>query len=160
MIRLVDEADAQAICHIYNYYVCNTFVTFEEEPVAPDEMAQRIRATVPIFPWVVLENAGEIAGYAYASRWKTRSAYRYAAELTIYLAPTATGQGFGSRLYEHLIADLRDRSLHCLIGGVALPNAASVALHEKFGFVKVAHFKQVGWKFNQRIDVAYWELIF
>ena len=106
-----------------------------------------------------MEDEGQVVGYAYASRWKSRCAYRYSVETTVYLSSAATGKGFGSLLYEHLIAELRQRSIHSLIGGIALPNNASVSLHEKLGFEKVAHFKEVGWKFNQWIDVGYWELI-
>jgi L-amino acid N-acyltransferase YncA len=102
---------------------------------------------------------GKVVGYAYASKWKSRSAYRYAVESTVYLDPRFTGQGIGRHLYGSLIAELRQRSLHAVIGGIALPNPASIALHERMGFVKVAHFKEIGWKFNQWIDVGYWELI-
>ena len=122
-------------------------------------MTQRIHETISSLPWIVIEDEGQVVGYAYASRWKSRCAYRYSVETTVYLSNAATGKGFGSLLYEHLIAELRQRSIHSLIGGIALPNAASVSLHEKFGFEKVAHFKEVGWKFNQWIDVGYWELI-
>ena len=80
-------------------------------------------------------------------------------EASVYLAPHATGQGLGSRLYQALIAELRQRNLHCVIGGAALPNPASVALHEKLGFSKVAEFREVGFKFGRWIDGAYWELL-
>jgi L-amino acid N-acyltransferase YncA len=159
LIRTATEADAEAICDIYNYYVTNTIITFEEEAVSIEEMNQRICETLEILPWIVLEEDGEVAGYAYASRWKSRCAYRYSVETTVYLSNKLTGKGFGSMLYENLIAELRKSSIHSLIGGIALPNGASVALHEKFGFEKVAQFKEVGWKFNQWIDVGYWELV-
>ena len=159
MIRPATESDAQAICNIYNPYISDTIITFEEEPVAVEEMAQRIHETIFSLPWIVIEDKSQVVGYAYASSWKSRCAYRYSVETTVYLSAAATGKGFGSLLYEHLIADLRQRSIHSLIGGIALPNAASVSLHEKFGFEKIAHFKEVGWKFNQWIDVGYWELI-
>ncbi len=159
MIRPANEADAQAICNIYNPYVSDTIITFEEEPVSMEEMTERIRETISHLPWVIIEDEGQVVGYAYASRWKSRCAYRYSVETTVYLSTAASGKGFGSLLYEHLIADLRQRSIHSLIGGIALPNLASVSLHEKFGFEKVAHFKEVGWKFNQWIDVGYWELV-
>ena len=159
MIRPVTETDAATICNIYNPYVSDTIITFEEEPVSIEEMTERIRETIPTLPWIVIEDEGRVVGYAYASRWKSRCAYRYSVETTVYLSSGATGKGFGSLLYEQLLADLRQRSIHSLIGGIALPNAASVSLHEKFGFEKVAHFKEVGWKFNQWIDVGYWELV-
>jgi len=159
MIRPATAADAPAICAIYNHHVLNTPVTFEETAISDGEMAARIAEIRPAFPWLVFERDGRVAAYAYASRWKTRSAFRYCVETTVYVDQAAVRSGIGSRLYAHLIADLRALSLHSLIAGIALPNAGSVALHEKFGFRKVAHFEQVGWKFNQWIDVGYWELI-
>jgi len=100
-----------------------------------------------------------VLGYAYASKWKSRCAYRYAVESSIYLAPDATGRGLGTRLYVALIDALRAKSVHTIIGGIALPNPASVALSEKLGFRKIGQFEQVGWKFEKWIDVGYWELI-
>ncbi len=159
MIRAATTNDAAAIAAIYNHYIANSIITFEETPVSADEMAARIAEVTASLPWLVFESAGEVMGYAYASPWKSRCAYRFSVETTVYLAATATGRGIGTQLYTALLADLRGRSLHSVIGGVALPNAASVALHEKFGFEKVAHFKQVGWKFDRWIDVGYWELM-
>jgi L-amino acid N-acyltransferase YncA len=159
MIRSATTQDAAAICGIYNHYVANSIITFEENPVSVDEMTSRIAEIGAALPWLVFEAESQIMGYAYASPWKSRCAYRFAVESTVYLAESAMGRGIGSQLYEALIADLRGKSLHSVIGGVALPNVASEALHEKFGFEKVAHFKQVGWKFGRWIDVGYWELM-
>ncbi len=160
MIRPATEADAPAICAIYNHHVLNTPVTFEEVAIARGEMAARIAEVQLKFPWLVFERGGVVVGYAYASRWKVRSAFRYSAETTVYVDQMAVRTGVGSRLYGQLIAGLRwELSMHSLIAGIALPNAGSVTLHEKFGFRKVAHFEQVGWKFDQWIDVGYWELI-
>jgi len=151
--------DAKAICAIYDHYIRETVITFEEEPVSVEEMEDRIRRVTPSFPWLVYESDGKIIGYAYADRWKSRSAYRYAVESTIYVDPRYTGQGIGKQLYGSLIPELRLRSLHSVLGVIALPNPASVALHERMGFVKVAHFKEVGWKFNRWIDVGDWQLL-
>ena len=160
MIRPANTADAAAIAAIYNHYVLNTCVTFEEEAVGKEDMAQRMSETFAAgLPWLVWDDAGIILGYAYASKWKSRCAYRYSVESTVYLDQAATGRGLGTKLYSTLLAELRTKKLHGVIGGVALPNAASVALHEKFGFQKVAHFKEVGRKFAHWIDVGYWELI-
>jgi L-amino acid N-acyltransferase YncA len=159
MLRSCTVDDAAGICAIYNHYVLETVVTFEESVVAPTEMAQRILDVTSHWPWLVWERDGEILGYAYASRWKARSAYKSSVESTIYLAPAATGQGIGTKLYVALIAELRGRGLHCVVGGAALPNPASVALHEKLGFMKVAQFREIGFKHGRWIDVAYWELI-
>ena len=159
-VRAVTPADAGAVAAIYNHYVLQTVVTFEEEPVTSDEMSRRIdEVRAGSLPWFVAERAGAIAGYAYASRWRARSAYRFSSEVTVYLAPEQGRRGIGSALYAELLSALRGSGLHAAIGGIALPNDASVALHEKFGFKKVAHFEQTGFKFNRWIDVGYWELI-
>jgi len=159
MIRPAQPSDAEAIARIYNYYILNTVITFEEQPITAQDMAQRmLQITAENLPWLVAESAGGIAGYAYASRWKDRSAYRYSVESTVYLDAEARGMGYGSQLYGALLADLRQGEVHVVIGGIALPNEASVRLHEKLGFRKVAHFKEVGYKFGRWIDVGYWEL--
>ena len=160
MIREVGEADAGSICSIYNHYIANSIITFEESPVSVEEMTGRIREISAALPWYVCQRGGDLLGYAYASPWKSRCAYRYSAETTIYLTPDATGRGIGKALYGKLLDSLRARSFHNAIGGVALPNDASVALHESLGFEKVAHFMQVGWKFGKWIDVGYWEIVF
>ena len=160
MIRVASTEDAPAICAIYNHYVTNTIVTFEEEPVTASEMRERIIAVIERLPWLVLERNGVIAGYAYASPWKARIGYRFTVESSIYLAPEHVGCGFGSALYGALLEALRALDVHCVIGGAALPNPASIALHEKLGFRQVAHFRQVGRKFGRWIDVAYWQLWF
>ena len=159
MIRPASESDASAICSIYNYYVLNTCVTFEEEAVSEPDMRARIRDTTASLLWFVLEDCDEVVGYAYATKWKSRCAYRYSVESTVYLRQDTVGRGFGMQLYERLISELRFAGMHSVIGGIALPNLASQRLHEKVGFKKVAHFEQVGWKFNRWIDVGYWELI-
>ncbi len=160
MLRPATIADAAAIAGIYNHYVLNTIVTFEEEAVPAEEMARRTEETLQAgLPWLVWTEEGKVLGYAYASRWKSRCAYRYSVESTVYLDKTAIGRGFGTKLYTGLIAALKQGQIHGIIGGVALPNAASVALHEKLGFVKVAQFREVGWKFEKWIDVGYWELL-
>ena len=157
MIRTATSVDASAICAIYNHYVTDTIVTFEEQPITIAEMRSRMDAVLAKLPWLVLEHDGAIAGYAHASPWKSRIGYRFTVESSIYLAPTHVGHGFGSSLYRSLLDDLRARNIHCVVGGAALPNAASVALHEKLGFTKVAHFRENGFKFGRWIDVAYWQ---
>jgi phosphinothricin acetyltransferase len=158
MIRVCTAADAASIAEIYNHYVRETVVTFEETPVGADEMARRIADVGARFPWLVWDDGG-VVGYAYASAWKTRSAYRFAVETTIYLATGHEGRGIGSKLYRALLAELKPRGFHTVIGGIALPNPASVALHEKLGFKKIAHFAEVGWKQGRWVDVAYWQLL-
>jgi L-amino acid N-acyltransferase YncA len=158
IIRPATVADAAGIAAIYNPHVTGTVVTFEEEPVSVAETARRIVDISPRYPWLVCEAEGVIAGYAYASSWKSRSAYRFAVETTIYLAATHLGAGLGRRLYGALLDDLRAHGFHVALGCIALPNAASVALHERLGFAKVAEFPAVGWKLGRWVDVGYWQL--
>jgi L-amino acid N-acyltransferase YncA len=159
MIRFVAPEDAARICDIYNHFVQHTTITFEEQPVAPEQMRQRIVETVPALPWLVWVEEGQLQGFCYARKWKQRSAYRYSVETTIYLRAGSIRRGIGTQLYGALMDDLRQKGLHVAIGGIALPNQASVALHEKLGFRNVARFEQVGWKFNNWIDVGYWQLL-
>ncbi|MBV8466802.1 MAG: N-acetyltransferase [Burkholderiales bacterium] len=159
-IRPATLDDATAIVAIYNRYVAETAISFEEVPVDGPTMQGRIQGVLDAgLPWLVAEYGGNVLGYAYATPWRTRSAYRYAAESTVYLSPDAQGRGIGSALYTALIGQLRERKLHTVIGGIAQPNAASVALHEKLGFKRVAMFEQVGWKFDRWVDVGYWQLV-
>lgn len=157
-IRKVCLVDADDIAAIYNYYVENTIITFEEVPVSVDEIASRIDNISSQYPYLVYEENGKVIGYAYATQWKSRSAYRYSAENTIYLHPDAKGKGIGSTLFRKFLEETRKTDLHVLIGGIALPNEASVALHEKFGFKKIAQFEEIGFKFGKWVDVGYWEL--
>ena len=158
MIRPATPDDAAAIVAIYNHYVATTVISFEERPVTTEDMAGRIRDVLTALPWLVYEVDGQVIGYAYATKWRVRSGYRFSAETSVYLAPGQGGKGIGSALYKTLLDELRAREIHMAIGGIAQPNAASVALHERLGFEKVAHFKQVGRKFERWIDMGYWEL--
>ncbi|MYM94947.1 arsinothricin resistance N-acetyltransferase ArsN1 family B [Duganella vulcania] len=158
MIRPATPDDASAIVAIYNHYIATTTISFEEHPVAPEDMAGRIRDVTTHLPWLVYELDGEVLGYAYATKWRARSAYRFSAETSVYVKFGQGGKGIGSALYKVLLEELRAREIHMAIGGIAQPNEASVALHESLGFEKVAHFKQVGRKFDRWVDVGYWEL--
>lgn len=160
MIRSATANDASALAEIYNHFIRETAVTFEEEPVTAEVMATRLANVLALdLPWLVLEQNARILGYAYATRWKERSAYRYSVESTIYLAPEMTGQGHGMTLYSALIDALMSRAVHAVIGGISLPNPASIALHEKLGFRPVGSFREVGRKFERWIDVGYWQLL-
>ena len=160
MIRDCTDADVPRICDIYNHYIRETVVTFEETPIPVTEMARRIAEVRQRFPWLVIESEGIVAGYAYAGLWKTRSAYRFAVETTIYLAADALGRGLGARLYAALLETLPQRGAHRVLGCIALPNEPSVALHERLGFKRIGVFDQVGFKFGRWVDVGYWELTF
>lgn len=158
VLRPVTADDAQAIAGIYNHFIETTVITFEEELIDGLVMQTRIadlkRAGLP---WLVLEQDRSIAGYAYAAPWRSRSAYRFSVETTIYLHPGSVGRGWGRLLYEELLTELKACGMHLAIGGITLPNAASVALHERCGYKKVAHFPEVGYKFGEWLDVGYWQ---
>lgn len=159
-VRSANADDAAAVTGIYNHYVANTYATFETEPVVTREITRRMTETPDSrLPWLVAEDSGKIIGYAYASKWKGRCAYRFSVETTIYLAPGCTGKGTGWQLYSTLVETVRATSMHSAIGGIALPNEPSVGLHERLGFRKVAHFEQVGYKLDRWIDVGYWQLL-
>lgn len=158
LLREATAADGAALADIYNYYIADTVVTFEEELVDAAEMARRVDDVHGLgLPWLVAEHDGRLAGYAYATTWRTRVAYRFCTEVTVYLDRASFGRGIGTRLYEALFARLEPNGMHSLLGCISLPNAASVALHEKFGMKKVAHFDEVGFKFGRWIDVGYWQ---
>jgi L-amino acid N-acyltransferase YncA len=157
-IRAASAGDAEAVARIYRHYVLNTSISFEEQPVSSGEMSERIQEVISnSLPWLVAEHGQGVIGYAFAVKWKGRPAYRYCVESSVYLDAPFTGRGIGTQLYRALLAALQERSIHVVIGGIALPNAASIALHERLGFSKVAHFREVGYKFGQWIDVGYWQ---
>lgn len=159
MIRTVTENDAAAITDIYNYYVCETTVSFETAPLSVGEMLRRIRTISAEFPYFVAEEEGRVVGYSYAHLWKEREAYRHTWEVTIYLDKDCKGRGIGSLLMSRLIDACRARE-DCsqLIACITAENAASIAFHSRMGFEKVSHFKRVGYKFGRWLDVVDMEL--
>ena len=160
MIRPATLDDAAAIAAVYNPYILETVISFEEAPVSVEDMAGRMAAVLDAgLPWLVHEDESRITGYCYASTWNQRAAYRQTVETSIYLAEGQTGQGLGRRLMDALLTIVRDLGMHAVIAGVALPNPASVALHERLGYVKAAHYRETGYKFGRWIDVGYWELL-
>lgn len=160
VVRSALPEDATQVSEIYNHYIKTSTITFEEEPVSAAEMGARIRETQSLsYPWLVATAANDVVGYAYAGKWKVRAAYKNSTEITVYVRAGEERSGVGSALYHHLLPALKASGVHAVIGGVALPNDASARLHEKFGFQKCAHFREVGFKFNRWIDVAYWQRI-
>jgi L-amino acid N-acyltransferase YncA len=158
-LRDATPGDAAAIAAIYNYFVINTTISFEEEGVSAEAIAQRIAGVQQAgLPWLVAVVDGEIAAYAYATPWRVRPAYRFSVESSVYVARDKARRGLGRALYDVLLARLREADIHLVIGGIALPNEASVALHEAMGYKKSAHFSEVGKKFDRWIDVGYWQL--
>lgn len=156
-VRKVDSFEAEKIAEIYNFYVLNTHSSFEIEAVTSEEMSRRISEISDNYPFLVCEETGEILGYAYAARYKTRAAYLHSVEISVYVKNDVHRRGIGSQLYEKLFESLSETDACAVIAGIALPNEASVKLHEKFGMRKVAHFHKVGFKFGRWIDVGYWQ---
>ena len=159
-LRDATALDAGTIAAIYNHYVATTTISMENDPVDAGEMVQRIADVQSgALPWLVLVEDGRLCGYAYASKWRARPGYRHAVESSVYVDPSLRGRGHGVSLYRALLAHLEQEGrFHTVIGGIALPNAASIALHEKLGFRQVACFHEVGHKFGGWVDVGYWQL--
>ena len=158
MIRAVHITDAQQLVDIYNYYVLHSVITFDKTPFSTQEFEDKIGAISSHFPFLVFEEDNEILGYAYGSKWRQKPAYNNTVESTVYLKHDVQGKQIGTQLYAELLKQLKQQNFHVIIGGLTLPNEASVKLHEKFGFKEVAHFKQVGYKFNKWLDVGFWQL--
>ncbi len=160
MIRNVQLSDAKRIAEIYNPYIKDTIITFEEEPVTEEDIVERIKyVTKKNYPYIVYEENGDVLGYAYLSNWRTRSAYDITLETSVYIDEKAQAKGLGTILYAELINRARVINLHSLIGVISLPNPVSQKLHEKFNFKLVGNFKESGLKFNKLIDVEFWQLI-
>ena len=158
-VRLADpEHDASAIANIYAPSVVGGIASFEE--VAPDaaEMARRIRATLERTPWLVAEVDGVVAGYAYADRHRERPGYRWAVNISVYVAGGFTGRGIGRRLYDRLLDLLRRQRFVNAYAGITLPNPASVALHEAIGMRRIGLYERVGYKLGAWHDVAWYGL--
>lgn len=158
-IRNVKLEDARQIADIYNYYVLETHHSFETEALSVNEMMDRVDAITESCPFLVCEKDGEIVGFAYGTHYKPRSAYKHSVEVSVYLKNDSKHKGIGTRLYEKLFQEIEKMNVHAIIAGISLPNEASIKLHEKFGFEKVAHFREVGFKMNRWVDVGYWEII-
>lgn len=160
MIRPVNPTDAVQLVDIYNYYIAHTLITFEEELLTPTQFQERIQKVQQEYPFILFEENGEILGFAYANKWRERSAYRFALETSVYVKQGHFGKKIGLKLYEYLFEQLKKNGTKHLIGVITLPNDTSVALHEKLGFVKAAHFKEVGLKFGKWCDVGFWQKTF
>lgn len=175
-MRLRDAVpeDAPAIAGLYAPFVTETTVTFEETPPDAGEIARRIaEVQAHGLPWLVAAATADAAaapdrgtpepsallGYAYATPWRSRRGYRYSVEVTVYVTPAAHRRGVGRALYASLFERLSGAGYHAAMAGIALPNPASVALHEAMGMTQVAHFRETGFKFGRWVDVGYWERV-
>jgi L-amino acid N-acyltransferase YncA len=158
MIRNVHLEDALDLARIYNHYILESTITFEEVVVDGSEMKRRIETHDPNH-WLVFEYESTIVAFAYAKPWKDRTAYRHSMEISVYVEPNHHRKGIARSLYQELLERLKKNQTHAVLAGITLPNPTSIQFHESMGFSQVAHFKETGFKFNQWIDVGYWERI-
>ena len=149
--------DAGSIASIYAPYVTDGFVSFETEPPDRVEMERRMSAGGTLYPWLTADFQGRLAGYAYAASFRSRAAYAWAVETTVYVEAQAQGRGIGRALYAELLDQLIRQGFTAAVGVIALPNPASVALHERFGFQLVGVNERVGWKHGCWVDVGVWQ---
>lgn len=158
-IRPTMEADFPAIAELTNVFITTSAVHFAYEPVTTAEMREQWEQTREKYPWLTAECEGRFAGYAKASMWRSRTAYSWTAEAGIYMHADFRGRGMGRALYAALIEELRRRGFRSVIGGIALPNEASVKLHESLGFVSVGVVREAGYKMGRWHDVGFWQRV-
>lgn len=157
-IRLANPADAEAILAIYGPIVRETVISFELEPPTVAEMEQRISQTLVRWPWLVVEDGSGLVGYAYASQHRARAAYQWSVDVSAYVRSDQQRRGVGRTLYRALLTILPLQGYYNAYAGIALPNPASVGLHEAVGFRPVGVYQQVGYKFGAWHDVGWWQL--
>lgn len=155
MIRDASTGDAEACAAIYAPYVTDTAISFELEPPSPAEMARRITDAQAAHAWLVFEDGGHVVGYAYGGPFRTRSAYRWSCEVSVYLEMGRRRTGAGRALYEALFARLAERGYRTLVAGMTLPNDASLGLHRAMGFEPIGTYRRIGWKNSTWHDVAW-----
>jgi L-amino acid N-acyltransferase YncA len=152
------DRDAAACSEIYAPFVLDTAISFEEQPPEADEMRRRIEETTTCYPWLVAEDDGRVAGFAYASQHRQRAAYRWAVDVAIYVEAAQQRHGIGRALYEALFELLAAQGFRIACAGIALPNPASIALHERLGFQPVGVYRRIGFKAGAWYDVGWWQL--
>jgi len=155
-IRTATAEDGPAIAAIYDPYVRNTAISFEEVPPTASEMSERVRATLPTHPFMVFQEADTVIAYTYASRHRDRAAYRWSVDVAIYVAPGGHRRGIGRALYTRLLGVLERQGFHSAYAGVTLPNENSVGLHEAMGFRPVGACDEVGFKLGRWWTVGWW----
>ena len=155
-IRVARADDAQQVAAIYAPNVTDAFISFELEPPTAGEMRVRIENTLRTHPWIVHDSAGVIEGYAYATRHRERAAYQWSADVSCYVRPGARGRGIGKSLYAELMRLLEAQGFRNAYAGIALPNEASVRLHESAGFTPIGIYRGVGFKQGAWRDVGWW----
>ncbi len=159
LLRHADPVlDADGCAEIYAPFVIDSPVSMEEEAPDAGEFTRRIERTSARYPWLVADDRGRVAGYAYASRHHERVGYRWAADVAVYVASGRRRHGIGRALYRALLPLLIRQGIQVACAGVTLPNEASVALHESFGFELVGIYRRIGWKAGAWRDVGWWQL--
>lgn len=157
-LRAATLGDAAAIADVYAPYVAGSAVSFETEPPSEDQIRGRMAECDGRYPWLAAaDEEGRLLGYAYATAFRPRPAYRFAVETSVYLRAEGQGRGLGRRLYEPLLAILEAQGYAQAIAAITLPNEASVALHERLGFVPAGVYRRVGWKMGDWHDVGLWQ---
>lgn len=149
--------DAAACARIYAPFVTGNWVSFEIEPPGVEDMAGRIARYGASHAWLVAEIDGAVAGYAYGSPHRERAAYASSCDVAVYVDPAHARRGVGRALYAELLPLLAGKGFHAAFAGIALPNEASVGLHEAMGFTPVGIYREVGWKLGGWRDVGWWQ---
>jgi phosphinothricin acetyltransferase len=157
IIRVAELDDARQVLDIYAPFCTATPVSFETDPPSVEEMRSRIATTLEFFPWLIAEEEGRVLGYAYASRHRERAAYRWSADVSVYVREGARGKGVGRALYTSLFAVLRLQGIFNILAGISLPNASSVALHEAMGLRPLGIYESIGYKCGAWHDVGWWQ---
>jgi len=159
MIRKVTTEDAAALAGIYNYYLENTTITFDTDPLSSEEMEAKINDISANYPFLVCEEDGALKGYCYVTLWKKKCAYHTTVESTVYVHKDHLGKGIGTTLMKALLEELKHTDIHAIIACITVPNDESVRMHEKLGFRQVSAFREVGFKFGRWLDIGDWELV-
>jgi phosphinothricin acetyltransferase len=157
VIRLAHEQDGAGIAAIYAPIVASSPISFETVPPTPEEIARRVRETLIKYPWLVYDEAGEIAGYAYAGAHRARAAYQWSVETSVYVGERFRRRGIGQQLYATLFQILAAQGYVNAYAGITLPNPPSVALHEAMGFTPLGVYRKIGYKIDAWYDVGWWE---
>lgn len=155
-VRPATVADLASIADIENREIAENWAHFGTESVSLDETQRAFDAAKHRYLWLVAEVESKVVGFARAGPWKTRGGYRWTCEIGVYVSPEFHGQGVGKALYAELFPALEQAGLKSIIAGIALPNPASVRLHEAFGMKHIGTFPECGFKFDRWIDVGYW----
>lgn len=157
LIRAAAEGDFPAIAALTNHYIVSTPIHFAYDPVTPAELRESWAKTRARYPFLIAEVDGALAGYCKAGLWRDRAAYAWTPESGIYVDPARHRRGVGRALYLALFDELRARGFHSVIGGITLPNEASVRLHEAVGFTQVGFIREAGFKFDRWWDIGFWQ---